>query len=58
MTTPALHAGEGLGGKRDLAALVAHAHARAVGDAELRQVVGMHLDARRPVLARGWSASR
>src|SRR5262245_26438440 len=41
-----LHACERLGLKRDLAALVAHDGARAVGDSEERQVVGMHLDAR------------
>src|SRR5262245_5802690 len=41
-----LHAVEGLGGKHDLAPLVAHAHTRAVGNAELGQVLRMHLDPR------------
>src|SRR5204862_84477 len=50
-----LHAGECLGGNDDLAALIPHAHAPAVGNTEPGQVVGMHLHARGPVLgAAGW----
>ena len=45
----ALDAGESLGDEADLAALVAHLHSPSIGDAQLGQIVGVDLDARRSV---------